>query len=120
MSCAHRLALLGHDVVVYEAREKAGGLNEYGIAAYKVPNDFAQRELAFILSIGGIEMRCGPALGSDVTLSGLRRDHAAAFLGRGHNAVRALVPGGEELGGVRRPGERQVGQVWVSTCSSWW
>src|SRR3546814_14193609 len=91
MSCAHRLALLGHDVVVYEAREKAGGLNEYGIAAYKVPNDFAQRELAFILSIGGIEMRCGQALGRDVTLSRLRRDHDAVFPGLGHTAVRAQI-----------------------------
>ncbi|MDP3525748.1 MAG: FAD-dependent oxidoreductase, partial [Hoeflea sp.] len=45
LSCAHRLASLGHDVTIYEAREKAGGLNEYGIAAYKTTNDFAQDEV---------------------------------------------------------------------------
>jgi dihydropyrimidine dehydrogenase (NAD+) subunit PreT len=49
LSCAHRLAMHGHDVTVYEAREKSGGLNEYGIAAYKTTNDFAQDEVDFIL-----------------------------------------------------------------------
>ena len=43
LSCAHRLAMLGNDVVVFEANAKAGGLNEYGIAKYKLPGDFAQR-----------------------------------------------------------------------------
>ena len=51
LSCAHRLALHGHEVVVFEAREKAGGLNEYGIAKYKLVDDFAQRELDFLLQI---------------------------------------------------------------------
>ncbi|MEO3432919.1 NAD(P)-dependent oxidoreductase [Inquilinus sp. CAU 1745] len=100
MACAHRAAMLGHDVTVFEARGKGGGLNEYGIAAYKVPNDFAQRELDFILSIGGIEMRYGQALGRDVTLAGLRRDYDAIFLGIGHAAVRALGAEGEEMTGV--------------------
>ncbi len=54
LSAAHRLAMHGHDVVIYDARRKAGGLNEYGIAAYKTPDDFAQKEVDFILSIGGI------------------------------------------------------------------
>src|SRR5262249_43349707 len=40
LACAHRLALLGHETVVFDAREKLGGLNEYGIAAYKLPEDF--------------------------------------------------------------------------------
>ncbi len=100
MACAHRLSLLGHDAVVFEARPKGGGLNEYGIAAYKVPGGFAQRELDFILSLGGIEMRYGQALGRDVTLADLRRDHDAVFLGLGHTAVRALGAEGEDMDGV--------------------
>ncbi len=90
MACAHALAVNGHDVVVFEAREKGGGLNEYGIAAYKVPDDFAQKELAFILSIGGIELRTGHALGRDVHLPDLRREYDAVFLGLGHTGVNAL------------------------------
>ncbi len=100
MACAHRLAMLGHDVVVYEARPKGGGLNEYGIAAYKMPDDFAQKEMDFLLSVGGIEMRYGQALGSEVTLTELRRDYDAVFLGLGHNAVRTIGLEGEEMGGV--------------------
>ena len=57
LSCAHRLAVLGHESVIFEAREKLSGLNEYGIAAYKTVNDFAQREVEFIMQIGGIEAR---------------------------------------------------------------
>jgi NADPH-dependent glutamate synthase beta subunit-like oxidoreductase len=54
----------GHDVTIFEAREKSGGLNEYGIAAYKTTNDFAQDEVEFILQIGGITIENGKALGS--------------------------------------------------------
>ncbi len=100
MACAHRLSMLGHDVVVIEARPKGGGLNEYGIAAYKLADDFAQSEMEFILSLGGIEMRYGQTLGKDVTLADLRRDHDAVFLGLGHNAVREIGLEGEEMGGV--------------------
>src|SRR5215469_10347089 len=66
LACAHRLALLGHEVMVFEAREKLGGLNEYGIAAYKLPEEFAQREVEFILGLGGITARTGQALGRDI------------------------------------------------------
>ena len=100
LACAHRLALLGHAVTVFEARDKLGGLNEYGIAAYKVPDDFAQREVAFVLSIGNIEARCGQALGRDVTLSDLRRGFDAVFLGLGLAGVNALRLEGADLAGV--------------------
>src|SRR5262249_32601213 len=49
LACAHRLSLLGHEATVFEMRAKLGGLNEYGIAAYKVPDDFAQAEVGFVL-----------------------------------------------------------------------
>ena len=101
LSCAHRLAMRGHDVVVFEARDKAGGLNEYGIAAYKVPDDFAQDEVAFILGVGGIELRPGVRLGEGVTLDGLRAEFDAVFLGMGQTGVRALGIEGETLSGVR-------------------
>lgn len=100
MSCAHRLAMLGHDVVVYEARDKGAGLNEYGIAAYKVPDDFAQRELDFIMAIGGIELRTGQALGRDISLTQLRGDYDAVFIGTGLAGVRALAIEGHDLTGV--------------------
>jgi dihydropyrimidine dehydrogenase (NAD+) subunit PreT len=100
LTCAHGLALAGHEVTVFEARDKLGGLNEYGIAAYKVPDDFTQREVGFILSLGGIEAQTGKALGRDVTLTELRRNFDAVFLGMGLTGVNALRAEGEELKGV--------------------
>ena len=101
ISCAHGLARLGHEVTVYEARAKAGGLNEYGIAAYKVIDDFAQRELEFILSVGGITLELDKALGTDLSLAGLRRAYDAVFLATGQAGVKALEVEGQALEGVR-------------------
>jgi glutamate synthase (NADPH/NADH) small chain len=94
LACAHALSVAGHDVIIFEAKPKSGGLNEYGIAAYKAPDDFAQREVDFILSIGGIEIRHGQALGREVTLERLRRDYDAVFIGAGLPGVNKLgLPG---------------------------
>lgn len=100
LTCAHQLARAGHRVTIYDANAKPGGLNEYGIAAYKVPR-FAQREIEWLLAIGGIELHCGPALGRELTLTQLRRDFDAVFLGMGLAGVNALGLEGEQLAGVR-------------------
>jgi glutamate synthase (NADPH/NADH) small chain len=100
LACAHRLAMLGHAVTVFEAKPKLGGLNEYGVAAYKVAGDFAQREVEFVLALGGIEAQCGKALGRDVTLAQLRKGFDAVFLGLGLAGVNALQAEGERLAGV--------------------
>ena len=90
LSCAHRSAMHGHDVVIFEAREKAGGLNEYGIAKYKLVDDFAQHELDFLLQIGGIEIRHGHKLGDNLSLSDLHQQFDAVFLGLGLAASKQL------------------------------
>lgn len=100
LSCAHRAALLGHEVTVFEARPKPGGLNEYGLAAYKTTDDFAQREIAWLLSIGGIEVRHGEVLGETVLLADLARQYDAVFLGLGLAGVNALGLQGEAAAGV--------------------
>ena len=101
LACAHALAVAGVDSTIFEPREKAGGLNEYGIAAYKTADDFAAREVDFILSIGGIEIRRGQALGRDVKLDDLRRDYDAVFLGAGLGATNKLgLPKENELQNV--------------------
>ena len=100
LSCAHRLAMLGHDVAIYNRDDKLGGLNEYGIAAYKAINDFAQREVEYILSIGGIEVHSGTSLGEDITLSELTDTYDAVFIGVGLGDVNALGVEGEDLPGV--------------------
>ena len=100
LACAHALARHGHEVTVFEAREKSGGLNEYGIAAYKTLDDFAAREVAYILGIGGIEVEHGKRLGRDMTLANLRENHDAVFLGLGLGATNALGLNNAGAGGV--------------------
>jgi glutamate synthase (NADPH/NADH) small chain len=87
-------------VDILEARSKPGGLNEYGIAAYKAVDGFAQREVDYILSIGGITIRQGQAMGSDFSVDDLKRDYAAVVLGLGLGDVNDLDIEGEELDGV--------------------
>jgi dihydropyrimidine dehydrogenase (NAD+) subunit PreT len=100
LSCAHRLAVHGHDVMIFDARPKPGGLNEYGIAAYKSVDDFARREIDYVLSIGGITIKTGSALGRDITIAGLRDEFDAVFLAMGMGGVNALGLEGEDSDGV--------------------
>jgi dihydropyrimidine dehydrogenase (NAD+) subunit PreT len=100
LACAHKLALAGHRVTIYDARGKGGGLNEYGIAAYKTVDGFAQREIDWLLSVGGIDLKCGVSLGIDVSLEQLRQDYDAVFLSIGLSGVNALGVDGDGLSGV--------------------
>ena len=100
LSCAHRLALHGHTVTVYDRKPKAGGLNEYGIAAYKSTDDFAAREVEWLLKIGGVTLQTGKELGRDMTLESLQSSFDAVFLGIGLGGVNALGLGGEDMAGV--------------------
>ncbi|MFP5390457.1 MAG: NAD(P)-dependent oxidoreductase [Gammaproteobacteria bacterium] len=100
LACAHRLAMLGHEVVVFESRPRPGGLNEYGIARYKLPGDFAQREVAFLLEIGGIDIRHGYTLGQNLHLENLHAQYDAVFLAVGLSASRALGLTGEHAPGL--------------------
>ncbi|RUU72160.1 NAD(P)-dependent oxidoreductase, partial [Mesorhizobium sp. M7A.T.Ca.TU.009.01.1.2] len=100
LAAAHRLARHGHDVTILEARAKAGGLNEYGIAAYKSVDDFAQAEVDYVTAIGGIDIQNGKALGRDYQLSDLIRNYDAVFLGMGLGGVNALRADGEDADGV--------------------
>lgn len=100
LACAHRLALYGHSVTLIDANPKPGGLNEYGIATYKTIDNFAQREVDFILSIGGIEQQQGVRLGRDVSLDDLVDKYDAVFLGVGLDDVNRAEIDGEQLSGV--------------------
>jgi glutamate synthase (NADPH/NADH) small chain len=101
LSAAHRLAMLGHDVVIYEPKPKSGGLNEFGIASYKSTDNFAAREVDWLLQIGGITIQHGQGLGSGLTLEGLKAEHDAVFLSIGLAGVNALRAAGEDKDGVR-------------------
>jgi glutamate synthase (NADPH/NADH) small chain len=100
LACAHRLAMYGHEVTLYDARIKPGGLNEFGIAAYKTVKDFAAHEVDWLMSIGGIRLETGKRLGDGLTLDQLQADFDAVFLGIGLGGVNALRAEGENMPGV--------------------
>ena len=96
LSCAHRLAMKGYSITIFDSKKKLGGLNEYGIAAYKSLENFAERETKFVLSIGGIEHKLNSTLGKDITLEELQNDYDAVFLGLGLSGVNYLMLEGED------------------------
>ena len=100
LAAAHRLSMHGHEVVMFDARPKAGGLNEYGIASYKTPNGFAQHEVDYVTAIGGIRIETGKILGEHFSLSELTAKYDAVFLGIGLGGVNALRAEGEDADGV--------------------
>ena len=101
IACAFGLARLGHEVVIHDARPLGGGLNEYGLATYKMAGGFAQAELDWLLQIGGITLQLGWSLQDAAQLQTLRAGFDAVYLAIGLTRTNALRIAGEELSGVR-------------------
>lgn len=101
LSCAHDLALLGHDVVIFEATGVPGGMLRLGVPEYRLPRPLIDMEIATILSLGP-ELRLNQALGRDFSLADLRAQFNAVFVAIGTYHSRDLNVDGEELDGVLR------------------
>jgi glutamate synthase (NADPH/NADH) small chain len=101
LAAAHELRRMGHRVVIYERRDVLGGLNSTGVAPYKMKSDRALDEVAWVLGIGGVEVRTGVRVPEDVSYDALERAHDAVFIGVGLGADRLLALPGAELAGVR-------------------
>src|SRR6478735_7268942 len=100
LSCAHVLSREGVDITIFEKEAKGGGLMTYGIAAYKVTPQFCEDEVNYITAIGGIEIKYNQELGKDITLSQLKKEFDAVYLGIGVGVARQLDIPGEKLEGV--------------------
>jgi len=97
LACAHRLAMHGHTVTIFDKNKKAGGLNEYGIAAYKSVDNFAQKEIDWLLEIGGIEIKSNCVLNENIFMDELKTEYNAVFIGVGLVGVNELsVPGNDK------------------------
>ncbi len=99
LACAGRLALLGHEAVIYEKGTLPGGLNTTGVAPYKMPADEVLHEVEFIGSLG-VKIETGVEVGRDISADQLLEKHDAVFLGLGLGADSNVDALGRDTGGV--------------------
>lgn len=99
ISAAYYLQQWGHDCVILEAHEKAGGMLRYGIPSYRLPRDVIEKEVAVVEELGA-EIRCNVRLGTDVTLDQLREEYDAVFLAVGAQSASSMRCPGENSEGV--------------------
>jgi len=100
LSCAAELRKRGYETVVFDANPQPGGLNTYGIAAYKMRAHDVAREIEMVRSLG-VEIRSGVSIGKDVTVDNLERDYDAIFIGVGLGETEDLRIPGEDLADCR-------------------
>ena len=101
LSCAHDLALLGHDVVIFDTASVAGGMLRLGVPEYRLPRELIDLEIQSVLALGP-SLKLNQALGRDFFLSDLRNDFDAVFIAIGTYHSRKLNVDGEQLDGVLR------------------
>lgn len=100
LSCAVELRKRGYEAVIFDANPQPGGLDTYGIAAYKMRAKDVQKEIELVRGLG-VEIRSSTTVGRDISLAELERDFDAIFLGIGLGATDNLHIPGEELQGCR-------------------
>ncbi len=83
LTAAYYLALMGHQVDVYDEHEQPGGMLRYGIPEYRLPKARLDEDIRAILSVGGIELKCGTKVGRDISFGEIRNSHDAVYLGLG-------------------------------------
>ena len=100
LTCGYYLARMGHEVVAFEQREKAGGMLRYGIPNYRLPKNILDDEIASI-EAAGVEIRCNTPVGPDgITLEELQRDFDVVYIAMGAHGDKKLRMPGEDAEGV--------------------
>lgn len=99
LACAAELRRLGYGAVVYDAHKEPGGLNTYGIAAYKMRAHEVAKEVGMIRDLG-VEIKSGVEVGKDVPLADLDKQFDAIFIGIGVGETDSLGIPGEDFPGV--------------------
>ena len=99
LSAAYYLALMGHQVTVFEKRKSLGGMLRYGIPDYRFPRQLLDAEIASILTLG-IEVRTSVNVGVDVTFDQLKAAYDCLYLSIGAQTDKKAGIPGEERPGV--------------------
>ena len=107
LGCAYHLRRRGYASVIFEALDQPGGMLRAGIPAWHLPEAILDAEIAKLLGLGGIEIRCGARVGgrvadadSGLTLDELAGRYDAVFLALGQDVGRRLDAEGAQARGV--------------------
>ena len=99
LSCAYYLAGLGHNVTIYDAMPKMGGMLRYGIPEYRLPKEIVDKEAALIEKMG-VEFENNIRIGTDISFESLRDSHDASVVAIGAWVSQPLRCPGAELPGI--------------------
>ncbi|MCR2034572.1 NAD(P)-binding protein [Adlercreutzia mucosicola] len=99
LTCAYFLALMGHEVVVYEARKKLGGMMRYGIPAYRFPRERLDEDIRAILGAGSIEVKTECAVDA-AEMAKLTGWYDAVYVAIGAQGGKTLALEGADAEGV--------------------
>lgn len=95
LTAAYDLIKQGHEVTVFEALEKPGGMPRYGIPEYRLPYDRLDADIDVIQSLG-VDIRCNTRVGRDLSMLDLERDYDAVLVGIGLQQGRSTrIPGAD-------------------------
>ncbi len=100
ISAAADLRKAGHEVVVFEALHKLGGVLRYGIPPFRLPRTFLDKEISNLKEMG-VKFRTNVVVGKSVTIKQLKEDGFDAFvIGSGAGLPKMMGIKGENLNGV--------------------
>ena len=99
LTCAYFLSLMGHDVVIFEARKHLGGMLRYGIPAYRLPRERLDEDINAILAVGGIEVRLETKVDTQA-MAELQNEFDAVYVAIGAQKGKGLRIDGAKAEGV--------------------
>lgn len=99
LSAAYFLRQLGHDITIYEAMPKLGGMLRYGIPEYRLPKEELDMEIDLIERMG-VDMITDTKIGVDVSFEAIRKEYDAVLLGIGAWVSTGVGCPGEDADGV--------------------
>ncbi len=100
LAAARNLALLGHQVTVYEKHNKPGGMMNQGIPAFRLPREIIDKEIEQITALG-VEIICNIEVGANLPIAELAENNDAVILAAGTLDPNILDLPGKELEGIR-------------------
>lgn len=99
LSAAYYLAIMGHDVEIFEQRKHLGGMLRYGIPNYRLPREMLEKEIDTILSTG-IKVHKNISVGKDISVAGLKEKYDAVYIAIGAHIDKKIGIEGQEAEGI--------------------